>query len=156
MHIRSKSFLPAMLPVAIGVAIATATPAVADSVLDPYTPVEFTEYQVSDSNAYGNVYFTTPDGRACGILYNSGPAGCDAVPIDAPSGSNQVRVAVIEPAHFLSAANPTFSYPNAKILPEGHKITLQNTTCGIGYQGTVTCEVGDHAFTIAATYSELS
>ena len=35
------------------------------------------------------LFFKTPDGRSCGLAPNSGPIGCDAVPADAPPGTNQ-------------------------------------------------------------------
>lgn len=103
----------------------------------------------------GTVFFTTPDGRHCAIYWNNGPSGCDAVPIDAPEGTNQVRVGIVEAAHIVAAEEPTFTHPDAQVLPEGHRITLENTTCGVGYQGTVSCEVGEHGFVLAATYSVL-
>lgn len=156
MLIRSKLLASLLLPLAAGLAVGTAGPAAAQSGLDDYQPVDFTRYQVPDYP--GNVYFTTPDGRSCAILYNSGPAGCDAVSMDAPAGTNQLRTSVIEPAHFLAAEEQTFTHPAAQPLPEGHRISLQGTTCGVGYQGTVTCEIGAdnvHGFTLAATYSVL-
>ncbi|MFX0580887.1 hypothetical protein [Nocardia nepalensis] len=41
------------------------------------------------------------------------------------------------------------------MLSEGQKVSLGGTTCGVGYQGTVTCAAGDHGFTVAATYGVL-
>ncbi len=127
--------------------------ATAQSGIGDYTPVDPFEYQVAEYP--GSVFFTTPDGRHCAIYWNNGPAGCDAVPIDAPAGTDQLRVGILEAAHFVDADRPGFTHPAAKVLPEGHRITLENTTCGIGYQGTVSCEAGEHGFTLSATYSVL-
>ena len=148
--------LSTIAPLAAATLVFAAGPAAADpSGLDQLTPVDDTGYLVDDPNYKGTVFFRTPDGRECGFYLN-GPAGCDAVPIDAPQGTNQVRSSTLEPAHFLTADQPTFTYPGgAQVLPEGHKVSLGGTTCGIGYQGTVTCETGPHGFTIAATYGVL-
>ncbi|MFE3542478.1 hypothetical protein ACFXK0_05845 [Nocardia sp. NPDC059177] len=134
---------------------AAAAPAGAQSGLDDYTPLDPVGFQVPGPEYAGTVFFTTPDGRHCAIYWNNGPAGCDAVPIDAPAGTNQLRVGIVEPAHFVTSERPTFTHPDALVLPEGHKITLENTTCGVGYQGTVSCEVGEHGFVLSATYSVL-
>ncbi|MFD4366894.1 hypothetical protein [Rhodococcus sp. NPDC058521] len=124
-----------------------------DTGLDAYTPVDWTEYLVDDMNYYGSVFFQIPDGRMCGMYTNSGHVGCDAVPIDAPEGTNQVRAAVFEPGNYRYAEAPGFTVPGGqKVLPEGHKITLQNNTCGVGYQGAVACESSEHGFVIASTY----
>ncbi|WP_433203642.1 hypothetical protein ACQP1G_14490 [Nocardia sp. CA-107356] len=147
--------LSTIAPLAVAALVATAGPVAADpNGLDQLTPVEDTGYLVDDPNYTGTVFFRTPDGRNCGF-YPNGPAGCDAVPIDAPPGTNQVRSSTMEAAHYL-AAEATFTYPGgAQVLPEGHKVTMGGTTCGVGYQGTVTCETGPHGFTIAATYGVL-
>lgn len=150
---RSQLFALAIAPLAVAAVVATAGPAAADGLGD-LTPIEDSGYLVDDAHYKGTVFFRTPDGRNCGF-YSNGPAGCDAVPMDAPPGTNQVRSSTTETAHYLTA-EATFTYPGgAKVLPEGHRVTLGGTTCGIGYQGTVTCETGPHGFTIAATYGVL-
>ncbi|WP_336087086.1 hypothetical protein [Nocardia sp. SSK8] len=148
-----RSMLAALSGLAL--ALIAAGPATAQSELDDYTPLDPVDFQVPGPEHAGSVFFTTPDGRHCAIYWNNGPAGCDAVPIDAPEGSNQLRVGIVEPAHFVTAEEPGFTHPDARVLPEGHRITLENTTCGVGYQGTVSCEVGEHGFVLAATYSVL-
>lgn len=153
---RSTFFaLAAATPLVLGGLTATATPAAAaPGDLDPLTPVDNTQYRGGAKDA--SVFFQTPDGRNCAIFWNNGPVGCDAAPTDAPPETNQLRTSVTEAAHFRNSPEPTFTLPEgATVLPEGHKITLANATCGMGYQGAVTCEVGDHGFTLAATYSEL-
>ncbi|GAB2635481.1 hypothetical protein [Nocardia goodfellowii] len=134
---------------------ATAAPAAADGDLDNYVPVNPADYLVADPAYKGTVFFTTPDGRHCAIYWNNGYTGCDAVSLDAPAGTNQLRVARWEAANFLNSPEQTFTHPEAKVLPEGHKITHDQTTCGIGYQGTVNCEVVDHGFVLSAVYSVL-
>ncbi|WP_330232717.1 hypothetical protein OHA40_09655 [Nocardia sp. NBC_00508] len=152
------------LPLAVLSAIASlataavfATPAVADDgSLGQLVPVDAAEYLSSDPHYRGTVFFQAPDGRDCAIYFNDGGAGCDAVPADAPQGTNQVRTSGYEIARYTVSATPTYTYPaGAKVLPEGHKITWSNATCGVGLQGTITCDVGDHGFTIAATYGVL-
>ncbi|MFF2087913.1 hypothetical protein ACFVVM_29385 [Nocardia sp. NPDC058176] len=150
-----RSALAVMSGAALVAGILAAGPAAAQSELDDYTPVDPNEYLVPGPEYAGSVFFTTPDGRNCAIYWNNGPAGCDAVPIDAPEGTNQLRVGILEAAHFVQSEEPTFTHPDALVLPEGHRITRENTTCGVGYQGTVTCEVGEHGFTLAATYAVL-
>ncbi|AWT54105.1 hypothetical protein [Mycolicibacterium smegmatis] len=103
-----------------------------------------------------HVFFKTPDGRHCGIGPNGGPIGCDAVPADAPPGTNQT---VVEyggtPAVYRFSENPTFTR-DVDVLPEGHRLTNWGATCGVGYQGTVTCRgYGGHGFVLAANYGVL-
>ncbi len=50
-------------------------------------PVAQGRYNTPDDFYF--VFFKTPDGRSCGIGPNGGPVGCDAVPADAPPGTNQ-------------------------------------------------------------------
>ncbi|MFJ1456525.1 hypothetical protein [Nocardia sp. N2S4-5] len=153
----ARSFLFAVPVVTLLAAVAGLATgrAVAESDLDRLTPVDIGEYR-TDSTEFGGVFFRTPDGRACAIHGDNGPAGCDAVPMDAPEGTNQVRVTSTEVARYVVSAAPIFTSPGgAKVLPEGHRLTLENTTCGVGFQGTVSCEAGAHGFTIAATYGVL-
>ncbi|MGW1737789.1 hypothetical protein ACWCPQ_03165 [Nocardia sp. NPDC001965] len=76
--------------------------------------------------------------------------------MDAPPGTNQVRVTGEVPAHYSASVTATFTYSGeTHVLPEGHKVSLGYATCGVGLQGTVTCEILDHGFTIAATYGVL-
>lgn len=146
-----------VLPTLAAALALTASPATAQpGDLDEWTPVDYTEYLATDAEHSGGLYFRPPDGRNCAFHWNSGPVGCDAVSLDAPAGTNQIRASIIEPAHFVTADHPTFTHPNgAKTLPEGHKVTFANTTCGVGYQGTVDCETGDHGFILSAVYSIL-
>ncbi|MGW0002596.1 hypothetical protein [Nocardia grenadensis] len=132
----------------------TAGPADAE-VLDELTAVDNSEYLVRSADHDATVFFRTPDGRHCAI-YLDGLSGCDAVPADAPAGTNQVRVSGDEMARYVTSDSPTFTYPGgAKVLPEGRKTSLGYTTCGVGFQGTVTCEILEHGFTIAGNYGVL-
>lgn len=149
-----RAAVVSVMPIATGL-LMTAPVHAQPGEMDGYTSVDRSEYQIRESQFAGTVFFATPDGRHCAIFWNHGPAGCDAVPIDAPPGTNQLRTSSVEAAHFVTSDIPTFTHPEAKVLPEGHRITLENTTCGVGFQGTVSCEVGEHGFTLAATYSVL-
>jgi hypothetical protein len=41
------------------------------------------------------------------------------------------------------------------VLLGGHRIDNGNASCSVGYQGTVSCTIGEHGFTIASLYGEL-
>lgn len=101
------------------------------------------------------VYFKTPDGRSCGIGPNGGPVGCDAVPLDAPTGTNQTVVNSWGPAEYRHSETPSFTR-DVDVLPEGHRLENWGASCGVGYQGTVTCKTyGQHGFLISAVYGFL-
>lgn len=102
---------------------------------------------------YAWVYFTTPDGRSCGIGPNGGPVGCDAVPVDAPEGMNQTVVNSWGPAEYRHSDMATFTR-DVDVLPEGHRLENWGAGCAVGFQGTVTCTTyGQHGFTLSALYS---
>ncbi|GAA5066868.1 hypothetical protein [Nocardia callitridis] len=148
--------LAAVTPLVAGALLAAAGPAQAiDDPFVDWTPVDPAEYQVPEPENAGSVFFQTPYGQFCAIRFNNGPVGCDAVAADAPEGTNQVRATITDPAQFVTTSRPNFTHPEAKLLPEGHKITLENTICGVGFQGTVDCQVGEHGFVLSAQYSVL-
>lgn len=100
------------------------------------------------------VFFRTPDGRGCGIGPNGGPVGCDAVPIDTP-GYNQTVVTAGIPATYQFSDTPTFTR-DVDVLPEGQRLENWGASCGVGYQGTVTCRTyGGHGFILSSVYSVL-
>ncbi|QRY44066.1 hypothetical protein JVX93_26770 [Mycolicibacterium boenickei] len=104
----------------------------------------------SPTDFYG-VFFRTPDGRHCGIGPNGGPVGCDAVPIDAPAGSNQIFVNSGRPASYRHSDTASFTR-DVDVLPEGHRLENWGASCGVGYQGTVTCKTyGEHGFILSST-----
>ncbi|MGY1993866.1 hypothetical protein [Mycolicibacterium fortuitum] len=108
----------------------------------------------SPTDFYG-VFFRTPDGRHCGIGPNGGPVGCDAVPADAPAGTNQIFVNSGAPAAYRHSDTASFTR-EVDVLPEGHRLENWGASCGVGYQGTVTCKTyGEHGFVLNATYGVL-
>lgn len=108
----------------------------------------------SPTDFYG-VFFRTPDGRHCGIGPNGGPVGCDAVPIDAPAGTNQTVVNSGGPASYRRSDTASFTR-DVDVLPEGHRLENWGASCGVGYQGTVTCKTyGEHGFILSSTYGVL-
>ncbi len=108
----------------------------------------------SPTDFYG-VFFKTPDGRHCGIGPNGGPVGCDAVPIDAPQGTNQTVVTSGVPATYRQSDTESFTR-DVDVLPEGHRLENWGASCGVGYQGTVTCKTyGQHGFILSSTYGVL-
>lgn len=56
-------------------------------------PLAQGRYSSPDRGDFYAAFFKTPDGRSCGISPNGGPTGCDAVPIDAPPGTNETVAA---------------------------------------------------------------
>ncbi|BBZ04645.1 hypothetical protein MCHIJ_40820 [Mycolicibacterium chitae] len=132
-------------------ATAEPPPGVAD--VDAY-PVAQGRYSVPSD--YGWLFFTTPDGRACGIGPNGGPVGCDAVPADAPPGTAQTVVAPGSPAVYRPSAGAGFGRDGVDVLPEGHRLVNFGASCAMGFQGAVTCQTyGRHGFTISGGYGVL-
>jgi hypothetical protein len=120
----------------------------ADSI-DGY-PIAQGNYTTPDDFYY--VYFKTPDGRSCGIGPNGGPVGCDAVPLDAPPGTNQTVVNSWAPAEYRYSETPSFTR-DVDVLPEGHRLENWGASCGVGFQGTVTCKTyNQHGFLTSAVY----
>ncbi|MCV7284192.1 hypothetical protein H7J87_02515 [Mycolicibacterium wolinskyi] len=131
---------------------AAADPPVGADDIDRY-PIAQGHYS-SPTDFYG-VFFKTPDGRACGIGPNGGPVGCDAVPIDAPPGMNQTVVNSGVAATYRFSDHPSFTR-DVDVLPEGHRLENWGASCGVGYQGTVTCKTyGRHGFILSAGYGVL-
>lgn len=111
-------------------------------------------HYTSPTDFYG-IFFKTPDGRSCGIGPNGGPVGCDAVPIDAPPGTNQTVVNSGVPATYRHSDTQSFTR-DVDVLPEGHRLENWGATCGVGHQGTVTCKTyGRHGFVLSSVYSVL-
>jgi hypothetical protein len=97
------------------------------------------------------VYFKTPDWRSCGIGPDGGPVGCDAVPKDAPEGTNQTVVNPWAPAEYRDSDTASFTR-DVDVLPEGYR--LEN--CGVGHQGTVHCKTyNEHGFVLSSVYGVL-
>ncbi|MGV9802628.1 hypothetical protein ACWDTP_31710 [Mycobacterium sp. NPDC003449] len=120
--------------------------------IDSY-PVAEGHYS-SPTDFYG-VFFKTPDGRHCGIGPNGGPVGCDAVPTDAPAGTNQIVVNSGVPATYRFSEQQSFTR-DVDVLPEGHRLENWGASCGVGHQGTVTCKTyGQHGFVLSSTYGVL-
>jgi hypothetical protein len=121
--------------------------------IDSY-PVAEGNYS-SPTDSYG-LFFRTPDGRFCGIRPNRGPVGCDAVPGDAPAGTNQTFVESGAPASYRYSGTASFTRDDVDVLPAGHRLENWGASCGVGYQGTVTCKTyGEHGFILNATYGVL-
>jgi hypothetical protein len=139
------------------VAVAAAPTAVAEpppgaDQIDRY-PVAQGRY--TSPQDYSWVFFQTPDGRHCGIGPNGGPVGCDAVPMDAPDDTNQTVVISGAVAEYRHADTPSFTR-DVDVLPEGHRLENWGASCGVGYQGTVSCKTyGHHGFTISSVYGVL-
>src|SRR5258705_2561984 len=74
------------------------------------------------------VYFKTPDGRSCGIGPNGGPVGCDAVPKDAPEGTNQTVVNPWAPAEYRHS-DTTSVTRHGDVLPESYPFDYWASSC---------------------------
>lgn len=109
------------------------------------------EGRYSSPTDYYGMFFRTPDGRFCGIRPNRGPVGCDAVPGDAPAGTNQTFVESDAPAAYRHSGTPSFTRENVDVLPVGQRLENWGASCGIGEQGAVICKTsGPHGFSFDA------
>jgi hypothetical protein len=114
----------------------------------------------------GWIFFRTdnPKEKACGIGPNGSVAGCDIVPKRnlgsdgaatlTPSDANQTVVDASAPARYTYSATPTFTR-DVDVLIEGHRLDNGDATCGVGYQGTVECVIGEHSFVISSEFGHL-
>ena len=142
---------------------ATGAPIPADDLTHPENGI--------DSYSPGRGRHTTPDdpgwvffktetvkgvpGHACGIGPNGTVAGCDIVPKrNAPSGTNQTVVDASAPAHYAHSDTPIFTR-DVDVLFPGHRLDNGDATCGVGYQGTVHCVIGEHSFVVSSDYGVL-
>jgi len=138
-----------------GAAIVVAPAALADNGPPPADdlnafPLAPGNYQTStDRSYYGWVFFTTPDGRSCGIAPNGGGIGCDAVPSDAPAGTNQTFADAADPAQYRYSDTLVFTR-GAQVLPAGERVQTVGGACAVDYQGAVHCQTqGDHGFILS-------
>ena len=102
-----------------------------------------------------NFYFKTPDGRSCGLAPNSGPIGCDAVPADAPPGTNQTYASGATAAEYRQSSTPTFTQ-DVPVLPAGQRLQTLGATCAVDLQGAVHCQTaGNHGFILSVDHGVL-
>jgi hypothetical protein len=126
---------------------------------DPPPVEDIDNYPVAQGNYTATdfywVFFRTPDGRSCGIGPNGGPIGCDAVPVDAPPGTNQTVVNSWAPADYRHVDTPSFTR-DVDVLPKGRRLENWGASCGVSHQGTVTCKTyNQHGFVLSADYGVL-
>lgn len=144
------------------------------------TPIPAEAQMTSGIESYppGRGRYTTPDdpgwiffkadnpkGKACGIGPNGSVAGCDVVPkmnvgpdgaaTAASSDANQTVVDASAPARYTYSDIPTFTR-DVDVLIEGHRLDNGDATCGVGYQGTVECMIGEHSFRISSDFGHLT
>lgn len=116
-------------------------------------PVAVGDYRTAED--FGFVFFTTPDGRSCGIGPNGGPVGCDAAPADAPAGSNQTVVNSFAPAEYRHADDARFTR-DVDVLPVGYRLENWGASCAVVDAVTVWCETyNHHGFTLTPYHGEL-
>ncbi len=109
----------------------------------------------SGSSYFSWVYFTTPDGRSCGIAPNGGPIGCDAVPADAPPGTNQTFADATQRARYRHSDTPIFTR-DFPVLPAGQRVQTLGAACAIDHQGAVHCQTqGNHGFILSTDHGVL-
>jgi hypothetical protein len=147
-----------VLAAATGAPIATDAPA--ESGMDGYP---LTRGRYTTAGDAGWIFFKTPTGWGCGIGPN-GVVGCDMVPggaptpdntfPGAPSGTNQTVASSSEPGRYVHSDTPTFTR-DVDTLPPGRRLENGGAACGVGYQGTVGCETGEHGFTVTGLYGSL-
>ena len=137
----------------LATSVATAVAAQGDDT-DP-APDDLNSFPLASGNymgsgsSYGWVFFTTPDGRPCGIAPNGGGVGCDAVPSDAPPGTNQTFADAAGPAQYRFAKASIFTR-DAPVLSAGQRVQTMGGVCAVDLQGAVhyTTE-GNHGFILA-------
>lgn len=151
-HIRCDVVAAGIVGLALTAAQAAgAQPAPDDNIRD--YPVAQGRYSSPDDFHF--VYFKTPDGRSCGIGPNGGPVGCDAVPADAPPGTNQTIVNSWAPAEYRHSDTATFTR-DVDVLPVGYRLQNWGATCAVDDEGLVRCETyNQHGFLLATGYGEL-
>lgn len=149
----------ALLAGAAVLTIATVPIAQADA---PPDPDEIADWPIAEGDFRPGpppnyqVFFKTPDGVHCAIGPNGGPIGCDAVPLDAPAGTNQTFLLSTGPAEYRYSPTADFTRDDVDVLPAGYRLQNQGASCGVGHQGTVTCTTyGHHGFTISGGYGVL-
>ncbi len=101
------------------------------------------------------LFFKTPDGRSCGLSPNSGPIGCDAVPADAPPGTNQTYASGATAAEYRQSNAPTFT-KDVPVLPAGQRLQTLGAVCAVDQQGAVHCQAaGNHGFILSTDHGVL-
>ncbi|BBY83897.1 hypothetical protein H7I53_19745 [Mycolicibacterium pulveris] len=131
--------------------VAAAQPGPDDDIRD--YPVAQGRYSTPDD--FYHVFFKTPDGLFCGIGPNGGPVGCDAVPRDAPPGTDQTVVNSWAPAEYRHSGARTFTR-DVDVLPVGYRLENWGATCAVEDVGVVRCETyNSHGFRLSADYGEL-
>ncbi len=152
-----------MLVAGFGMAAIAVAPAAAVPGDDNTPPVDdLTNYPLAqdDYTNYGSsyfywVYFTTPDGRSCGMAPNGGPIGCDAVPSDAPAGANQTVADASHAAAYRHSDIPMFTR-DFPVLPAGQRVETRGAACAVDYQGAVHCQTeGNHGFVLSYDHGVL-
>lgn len=122
--------------------------------IDTY-PLAEGSYTNYGSSYFSWIYFTTPDGRSCGIAPNGGPVGCDAVPADAPVGTNQTVATSWSPAAYRYSDTATFTR-DFPVLPAGRRVQTLGAACAVDYQGAVHCQTGGrHGFILSVDHGTL-
>ena len=112
----------------------------------PLADGEYTNY---GSSYFYWVYFRTPSGWSCGMAPNGGPVGCDAVPADAPAGTNQTYASATQSATYRHSDTATFTR-DFPVLPAGRRVQTLGAACAVDYQSAVHCRTGGgHGFILS-------
>lgn len=145
----------AALAAGVGMVMVSVAPALAapddpaGEDLDGY-PLAEGDYAATGPGNYGWVFFRTSDGRSCGIAPNGGPVGCDAVPADAPPGTNQTVATGWSAAQYRTSDTATFTR-DAPVLPDGQRVQTLGAACAVDDDGAVHCQTqGNHGFILSA------
>ena len=81
--------------------------------------------------------------------------GCEAVPDDAPLGTNQTIVNSWAPAEYVHSDTASFTR-DVDVLPEGYRLENWGATCAVEEHDAVRCETyNDHGFAVSADHGEL-
>lgn len=144
-----------MLPAVLAMMVMPAGPAGAapdgppPDDIDGY-PLAEGNYTNSGPSYFGWAFFKTPAGWSCGMAPNGGPIGFDAVPADAPPGTNQTFADASRAAVFRYSDTPTFTR-DFPVLPAGQRVETRGAGCAIDLDGAVHCQTeGNHGFILSA------
>ena len=167
MSLSRSAVLMANFTVALaGAPVAAADPPSTPQPGDPYVEAQG-HYTGADDPGW--IYFKEaesdgqPVGRwGCGIGPD-GTVGCDAVPyptqigdappVDVPPHANQTVATPEQPGQYRHSDTLTFTR-NVDVLRPGYELVNGGASCAVGWQGSVSCQTGDHGFTLYSIWGE--
>ncbi|HMZ13407.1 MAG TPA: hypothetical protein PLS04_04655, partial [Mycobacterium sp.] len=91
----------------------------------------------------------------CGTALGHATLAADAVPADAPPGTNQTYASGATAAEYRWSRTSTFT-KDVPVLPAGQRLQTLGATCAVDQQGAVHCRTaGNHGFILSADHGVL-